>query len=469
MLPFLRNRAGLLRWLLSALAETAVAVPWMMLVYSAESGSTWPEALPGAWLLLLVYLAGGFWEAGDKKDDPRRRIYALLAGTAIAYLLAYQALPTEMRSGLLAWNRAVYFVPVAAYLWYQGARGAIEGIEYGRIFSRFTMQFGAQLGGILLLMMAGSAGNPRVQLLLYWSVILLFAAGLSLLLVTRERSLKADQARMGEKGASNGVTPVMTAVVVGLTLLTLAASRLLSVERLLALMSTVGNFVSPFFNWLWQVAFLILSRWLTLLSPLFSWLRNNRLPEQAIEAPEGDDTLGEPEMDWGEAGPGFDITPYMKAALLIIALLVLISWLYRLNRSRRESLEDDEERISLGFWRSLWADLKALLGLAGRKAAPALEAARQAVMGDDRQDPRALFRRLQAWGTSRGRPRNEAETPNRYREALSEHRPEAEQPAGAVTAVYNQARYGRTAPADEAVAEASEALKNLEKPAKPSA
>lgn len=477
MLLFSRNRGVLLRWLLSALSETAVAIPWLLLLYTMEGGSAWPDALPGAWLPLLVYLAAGLWEAGDKSDgksdgkneDPRRRIFALIGGTAVAYLLAYQAVPAEMKSGWLSWNRAFYFVPLAAYLWYQGARGAIEGIEYGRIFSRFSLQFGSLLGGILLLMAAGQARNPKVQLLLYWSVLLLFAAGLSLLLVTRERSLRADQAKMGEKGDGASVTPIMTGVVVGLTLLTLAASQLLSVERLLAVLGAVSDSVDPLFTWLWKVFFLVLARWLQLISPLLKLIIANlrRRNEAEVEMAQGE--TPEEEFPWEDAGPAFDLVPYLKAAALMIALLVLISWLYRLNRRRQEAGEEEEERISLGFWSSLWADLRGLLGPLGHRVASVLETSPEAVLGNDPRDPRALFRRLQSWGTAQGRPRREAETPNRYGEALAGLRPESEGPATAVTAVYNQARYGRTLPGEAEVAEASRALERLEKPENPPA
>lgn len=461
MLPFLRNRAGLLRWLLSALAETAVVVPWMLLLYASEGGSDWPSALPGAWLLLLAYLAAGLWEAGSRSDDPRRRIYALLGGVVIAYLVAYQALPAEIQVGMLRWNKAFFFVPVAAYLWYQGARGALEGIEYGRIFSRFSTQFGALLGGIILLMLAGEGSNPKVQVLLYWSVVLLFAAGLSLLVITRERSLKADQAKMGEQGAGNGATPVMTATVLTLVGLTLAASSLLSIERFLALFRAIGQFFAPLANWLWSVVMLIVVRWIALLGPLFAALR--RMAAQEVPPQESSDELGEPEpYDFGEVGPGFDWIPYLKAALLIGFLLLLISWLYRVGRRRLEVRDDEEERVSLGFWRSLWADLKALFGLIGRRAAPAVEKLTAVFLGDDPRDARALYRRLQAWGAAIGRPRRDSETPNRYRQALSEAHPVAEEPAAEVTAVYNQTRYGKNPPTDEAVDAARAALDKLE-------
>jgi hypothetical protein len=235
------------------------------------------------------------------------------------------------------------------------------------------------------------------------------------------------------------------------------------VERLLAIVHAAGRLVSPAVDWLWQVAFLIIARWLQLLDPLFRWLLNHRRPPQEQQVPEAQGERQNPDFDYGKIGPGADLTPYLKAALLIIVLLVLIGWLYRLNRRRQELAEDEEERISLGFWRSLWADLRALWGLVARKAAPAASALAAKLGGGDSQDPRSLFRRLQAWGAARGRPRREAETPNRYRDGLARVIPEAAAPAESVTVVYNQARYGRTAPAAADVAAARQALERLEK------
>lgn len=468
MLPFLQNRSGLLRWILFALAETAVVIPWMILLYSSEGRENWADALPGAWLPLVLFLAAGLWEAGDRKDDPRRRTAAMVVGIMVGYLLAYQALPEPLQTGLLSWNPAWFFVPVAAYLWFQGARGAIEGIEYGRIFSRFGIQFGGLLVGVLFTMLSGVAGDEKVQLLLYWAVILLFAAGLSLLVVTRERALRADQAKMGDKGEGGAASPVMRFVVLGLVGPTMAASYLLSMERLLALAGAVADFISPLANWLWNVAMLIVVRWLLLLSPL--WNLIGRMRGQEVPPQEGGDELAEPEpLEFDELGEALDLTPYLKAALLIAFLAVLAIWLYRLNRQRRTAPEDEEERVSLGFWNSLWADLRALFGQFARRTAPVAESLSTAVLGEDPRDPRILFRRLQAWGASRGRPRWDFETPNRYRQALGQAQPEAEQPAEAVTAVYNQARYGPTPPDEAAVDRARRAIDELEKPAKGSA
>jgi len=464
MLPFLRDRGALLRWLLSALVETAVVTPWLLLVYASTGGDQWPSALPGAWLPLLVFLAASLWEAGDRHEDPRRRLYALGAGVLVSYLLAYQAVPAAVRMGVLRPNIAMFFIPVAGYLWYQGAKSAIEGVEYGRIFTRFSQQVGLLLGGMILLMLLGEAGNPKVQLLLYWSIILLFAAGLTLVLITRDRALRVDQAKMGESGAGSGTSHVMIAVVGTLTVLTLAASYLLSVDQLMAAMQGLGARVAPVFDWVFKVAMLIIVRWLILVSPLINMILGRRV-EQAEETEQADSEVETPPPpELAETGLPIDITPYLKGLLVALVLFFVVKYLLQLARMRRQAAaEFEEERISLGFWRSLWADLMALFRRGGQGLQPALDQIGEALGLENPHDPRALFRRLQRWGAERGRPRGNAETPTRFGQALGQLRPEAERPANSVTAIYNQARYGRQEPDPTAVERARSDLDRLEK------
>ena len=97
----------------------------------------------------------------------------------------------------------------------------------------------------------------------------------------------------------------------------------------------------------------------------------------------------------------------------------------------------------------LMADLKGLLARPARPAEPSAAQAAPEML--DARDPRALYRRLQAWGASLGRPRRESETPAAYQAVLSEAQPEQARAVGTVTAVYHQARYGAQPPAAQDV------------------
>lgn len=450
MARFWRSSGQALRWLLAALVETAAALPWMLLFYAADGAADWFAAVPGAWLPLAVFLAAAVWTSGSRAESRPARLLAMLAGTFLGYLAAYAVQPGDLQTGLLRPNPAVAFVPAAAYLWYAGARHALEGLEYGRLFSRAWVPFGAQLAGIILLLLLGEGRSGPVQLVLAWAVVLLFAAGLSLLILTRERALLGAQ-EAGEQ-AAEAASPAVTGFVLALVAGTVAASAVLTVDRVTAALRAVGRAVAPVYHFIAE-AVATVAMWIALLlEPLFRLLQRMAARVEPVESGGGEEVeLGAPDL-LPDPGPGVDLEPFLRAGLLLLALGLLAVWLWRATAGGRRTVEVEEERTSLGFWASLWQDLRGLLqrrseggpggGAAGEEPVPAGSA-------------RALYRRLQRWGAARGRPRRPAETPNAYRTALAAAEPGAAEAVSAVTAVYNQERYGARPPDAKAVAAAA--------------
>ncbi|HEY3367996.1 MAG TPA: DUF4129 domain-containing protein [Symbiobacteriaceae bacterium] len=478
MQPFLRNWKQAFPWVLAALAETAVAIPWLVVLYSAAGGQRWPDALPGAWLLLATYLGAAVWESGTPRKavgeaTPKSRLVALLVGVVVTYGLAYAALPSDLRHGLLQPGLALAYVPMACYLWYQGTLMSADGLAYNVVFVHFLWQCGGLVAGLAGLVLMGYAADPRIYLLLFWSVPLLFASGLLLLVVSREANLRQSQKRIGQEGGHSPVTsPVLTFVVAGLVGLTILVSQVLSVDRLRAWGRAVWHLLDGPLTWLYNVFELILYRWVMLLwlviGPAFNWLRARALRTQP-QGPQEPVQSTDPLEEFRKAtGDKFDLAlPYLRAALLAAVVILAAALLMRrLKVLREKERDEEEERISLGFWSNLLADQKALFGLLRRHPG----AADGVADGGERfnpKDPRALFRRLQSYGERAGRPRSAAETPNTYRDRLAALRAEAEPAATAVTEVYNQARYGATPPAPAAVDQAATALAVLPKAADP--
>lgn len=471
MLPFLRKRKAIYPWLLAGLMEMAVVTPWMILIYSWEMHN-WIDALPSAWILLLPFLGAALWEVGSTDPGGRtalRRIGPLVGGVFVMYGIAYLYLPAHMREGIFNANLGMAIVPVAAYLWYQGASSASEGLEYTAVFIRFR-NASVILGVALLFnILSGIAALGAIQVILYWSVILFFVAGLSLLVVSRERSLRMDQAEMGEEGAGGEATsPLLTGVVIGLLLLTLGASYLVSVEGLRSFVGGVSSVVGTALTFLVDLFMLLAYRWIFLLGLIIErflkWLMRNAVQP---EPQDQDAAPGEAnDMPFGEVPPPMDLEPYypiVKAIYLALLVAGTAYLLYRMGtRSRRQS-NQEEERINLGFWANLLADLRGLFRRpAGETATEGLATGSAEVF--DPKDPRALYRRLQRWGAEQVRPRKVAETPTRYGQELVARRPEAEAPVTAVTALYNQARYGNAAPEQETVQSALAGLETLETP-----
>ncbi|HWI52525.1 MAG TPA: DUF4129 domain-containing protein [Symbiobacteriaceae bacterium] len=469
MLPFSRNLATLNAWLLVALTDLAVVVPWILLFYRGFISADWHTAVPGVWLALAVYAAAGIWEAGDRGNEAtlgRRRAIAMVAGLAGAYLAAYFLLPAGMRTGLLSGNAAWAFIPAAAYLWYQGTQAVVEGLGYDRIFSRYPMQVASAAAGIVALSYFGGTREPQVQVLLYWSVLLLLVGGLFAMIVGRERKLRAGQASFGEKSiGSVGQSRLVSVGVLALLGLTLAASKILSVQRMEAITSAVGGVLSAVFNWFGAVIYLILYRWMMLIGPAIErfvqWLTQMYARAQGNVAPEVKD--GEAQDRLQQAfEPVFDFEKfmhYLTVALIIALVIGVIIAVARMAAKRRRPLAaSEEEIINLGFWPNLLNDLKSLF----QPRAAAIAAAISAAEKLDPREPRMLFRRLQNWGAGRGRPRQESETPNAYGGALGAEHPEQSGAVATVTAIYNQAKYGAAPPEGQQVAAAADAVAGLE-------
>lgn len=469
MLRFLRNRRSLYTWALAGLTEVAVATPILLFCYSAVDKVHLPEIVPGVWLLMLIFAAASAWEAGDRGNKEQaggRRSLALVVGLLASYLVAYLTLPARMQTGLVSLNVAWAILPVAGYLWYQGTATAAGGVDYSYLYTRFGWQVTVTVGGVLLSTATGAVRDPRVAVMLWWSIILLFTAGLLGLMAARETALRQGQAATGDDAeAARSQSPVVTIAVLVLLVLTLGASSILGADRLAAGAAAVGHALSSGWGWLTAVVMLIVWRWIQLaslvLEPLLVWIVNHQADKPPQQATAGEDdvpTGQELNHSWDNLAR---IMPYVQIITIIVIVVVAAILIYRLNqRVKEKPPAEEEERESLGFWQSLLGDLKALFqrdAVAPAGAGPAVE-----VLAPG--DPRLLLRRLQAWGAAReSRPREAGETPSAYGNALAELRPESGAQVAQVTAVYNQARYGGKPPAPDQVQEAAASMDDLER------
>lgn len=464
-----RDPSSLSFWVLRALVETAAVTPWAIVLYGILGIADWPAAIPGAWLLLLAYGGAVVWEQGSPAEGRSAGLGRLIAmgfGVTVVYLIAYELLPATMRSGRATLNPALAVLPVAAYLWYRGAAAVGERSDHGRFYARYVRQCAATLGAVLLLLAVGIADEPRVQVSLYWSLFLLVGAGLLLLAMAREQSLGQAMADAGDGGERRpGLARRMVWVVAGLVGLTVGASQVLSPARLSASLAAALRLLSQPVIWLTDVFLLIFVRWLMLAfipyGAFIRWLRSHMRPPD----PQGEDAALSGSKFWEPLDPYASrdlsyLVPYVKAFVIFGAVVVLVVLLVRLQtaRSRRIATDPDEERVSLGFWQALLADLGGLrraLGPVrtspGGATGPALEPL----------DPRALFRRLQAWGAAVGRPRLRYETPTVYAAAIGKMSPEGREAAERVRDLYNRTRYAEEEPGPGEAQAASDSLKGL--------
>jgi len=354
MLQALRKRRGALyRWALLALAETAATTPWLITLYSLGGGPRWVESLPGAWLLLATYLAAAVWESGAPQDGQggRRRIWAMCVGVLGVYAIAFLHGPAEARGSIVSYSAAMWIVPLASYLWYQGARSVAEGIEYSRYYERFTVQGVTQVGAVLLLVVSGTASQPRIQVMLYWSLLLLLGSGLTLLLLTRERALRAGQVQLGDADRSGEtVSPLVTWMVGFLGAMTVLAGRVIAPEQIAgAGMALLRVFDVPFV-WFGEVAMLIIVRWVIMVFAVLQFfarfLKASGQQLQPNPAQEGERPLL-PE-EWLREGGRPDLLPLVRIAVFLSLMILLGIWVYRLQRRWRADTADSLPQPAAG-------------------------------------------------------------------------------------------------------------------------
>jgi hypothetical protein len=168
------------------------------------------------------------------------------------------------------------------------------------------------------------------------------------------------------------------------------------------------------------------------------------------------------------AGRGLNLPPLVQGGigvLVVLALLALVGWiLYRVARrlyaSRHAPMPVPEQRRPLFSVDLLEAQLRrAVDRLRRSRAGPFVpldrgETARRAV--------RAAYRRVLGRAMAQGLPRDRDQTPRAYGEALARLSPPLRALLHALTAAYEAARYGTSAPSAEEVEAAQEAARQID-------
>jgi hypothetical protein len=171
------------------------------------------------------------------------------------------------------------------------------------------------------------------------------------------------------------------------------------------------------------------------------------------------------------AGPPALLALVVKWTLVVLVAGLVLALLARAVTRPGESATDDEVEEERDFvwswaavratlarwWQSLWGRRRALIALGRPRPVPA------APTDPSTWGPREIYRELLRLGTRAGRRRVAAETPQEYARALATQPPlSADVPdLAAVTAVYEQDRYGDSPPAPPTVADARQALDRL--------
>lgn len=446
MKRFWRNGEGS-GWLLGALAEAAAVLPWFFLGWGLDGTS--PGATGGTgvlitgWLLVAAFFGGALWERWGQ---------VLSVGAAL-WQAGGMLLPVAAAALLLPW----WGVPFTAYLWYRGARQSSGIAGCVEVAHHLGWQALLQAAALVAVYAVGTAAGEGQGALLTGCILLLFGAGLALLVQARRREVQAE----GDKARGDLFTPI---------LLVVAALGAALAAALMTPGGALGGRITAVLASLWDglaallgvlaYPFALLLQYV--LVPFFRRIgtdqKMNQLLAEPPEQPEG--------VDLQPGAPALTpemLSRYGTILFLVGSLVVLTLALLRFRRRGREEdpEERDEERISLGFWRSLRHDLQSLGQRTSAGEAGLSNDLREAPERVESGSPRWLYRQLQGWGHLQGRPRRPGETPEAYAQALAACRPDSAEAVRRVTGVYEEDRYASAPPDPEAVAAAQETLERI--------
>ncbi len=411
--------------------EAALALPIMWIIAPGEG-----NARLLATCLLLLLLPLGFAAVRHIKvlRDPAWRI---LVGFAAVVVLRWQAplSPGEGAAAAMArFLQAIVPASLAFALWWRGGSFADAELVAADIHLEFI------LGGCALLLLqlvfhGLVAVDPQ---LLLWSAGLFVASGMVALALARQDA--ADAASLGGGrvlGATIAVLPI------GATVALLMIFRPDVMTTLwTGLASLLGLLLMPL---------LFLLSWLASLLPATGPVFDARPPPRPIPNGPSIEELARQQQppDW---------IPYLALTLVLCLVLFMAAGILRLLLESEIVIRPeqqrrlDEEGVSVERSGNVGQDARQLLGwlaawLRGRLRRPApVAASRDAIVTADAW---SAYRTLLQWAAQHGVQRRAAETTHQLQARIVQREPRAADVVEAVTATFEDERYGaRQAPTD---------------------
>jgi hypothetical protein len=378
-------------------------------------------------------------------------------------------------------------------LWWRGIHLGRSRLEMEDISRSFKIGFGALVVALLLIGTAPSHAREALNIQLGLALPLFLFLGLAALSLAR----LADIRRRRREGAGSQADPTrswitsLLAISAALVLLTLGIEQLFSFQTWLALLAwlkPVGDAIVTVIGWI-VVGIAFVFYWAYyLVAQGFLALFGGRQQKPSPQPPPPRPSGNRPPLP--QSGIPADWLVVIRYGLIIIgaALLLLILWrAFRTFSTWRRDEAADEERENLGAARLMGAQLRALL------AALAARFQRASTEGRDAGElpantTRLLYRRVLQQAAIRGLTRASAETPQEFAQRLAPAllsqqvaQPVSPVPAGdrmpdeprlpqqttsdadleALTAAYEQARYGNREPSSLDVTALSERAERL--------
>ena len=479
-----------------ALALEAVALGAWLQLGAAWTTSDPAQALLPSWALLLVLLAA-FWLAQwlAAQHLPGRWPALLVVLGWLVALLAAWYLRLYLSSGPFwqgEWLAAIFhdvltnsgqIIPVISLgfltgiLWWRGIRLGRWRVELEQISRSFKIGFAALALALLLIGTAASSARAALSAQLGLALPLFLFLGLAALSLARLAEIRRQQRE--RPGAHTNLTRswmiTLIAISGALVLLTLGIEQIFSFQTWLALIAwlkPIWDAILTVLGWI-AIGIAFVFYWaFYLVAEGFRALFGGGQPKPSPAQPPGKHPPLPPNGNSGGIPAEWLMAVRFALIALGIALVILLlSRAFRTFAARRRADEaDNEERESLGAARLMGAQLRALLAaLAARFQRPATEEPRTGEQSGN--TIRFLYRRVLQHAAIRGLMRAPAETPREFEQrlepALRHQQASLPGPAAtdadlrAITAAYEQARYGNDEPSAQEVTALGERTERL--------
>jgi hypothetical protein len=424
--------------------EAAVVLPIMALIAPGDGTARLLETL-----LLLLLLPAGYAATRYSKvlRDPAWRV---LAGFALVVLLRLQApLPdVEGAAGAMAkFLQALVPASLAFALWWRGGSFADRELVAADVHLEFLVG-----GCALVVLQVVCRGLVAVEpSLLVWSAGLFLVSGLVALALSRQDAAEASDAGSGRVlGAAVGVVPI------GLTALLLLVLR---PNVMVSLWTGLARLLELILRPL-----LLLLSWLASLLPTINPSFQLQPPPPPMPpAPDLEQLANQQQQpDW---------IPIVALTLVLLTVLFFAVAILRLLlkseiviQPRERRTAEDEEGVSVEGSGDVGQDARQLLGWLAAWVRGRLRrqtGGARGAAGLSSEDAWTAYRQLLRWAAQRGIQRTPAETTHQLQERIVEREPRAADVVDAVTATFEDERYGQQPAPTDRLRRVEQALREL--------
>ncbi|HEU5199206.1 MAG TPA: DUF4129 domain-containing protein [Ktedonobacterales bacterium] len=496
-----------------ALALEAVVLGAWLQLFATWTSNDPAQALLPSWALFLILLAA-FWLARWLAARRLRRRWpalVIILGWVVLLLIIWylRLFRTSSAFWQVSWlatllqdvqtdsgqiSSAIGLAFIAAVLWWRGILLGRSRLEMEDISRSFKFGFGALVVALLLIGTASSHAREALGVQLGLALPIFLFLGLAALSLSRLADIRRRRRERSGSPADPTRSWMMSLLAISgaLVLLVLGIEQLFSFQTWLALLAwlkPVGDAIVTLIGWIvLGIAFVFYWVYYLAAKGFLALFGGGQHKATSTQPP----IITPPTLPQNSNSSGIptEWQVIIRYSLIVIgaAILLLILWrAFRTFSSWRHDDAADEERESLGAARVMGAQLRALLAaLAARFQRAATEGRGAGELPAN--TIRLLYRRVLQQAAMRGSTRASTETPQEFAQRLAPAllgqqaaRPISLAPADgktpdeprlsqqttsdadleALTAAYEQARYGNREPSPPEVTALSERTEHL--------